>query len=115
MPLAVRQGAALEPDHRRLLVLHRRLEQALAAEDWRAIAEVDKAIRSQLLALKQRPELSAEVRAANRALKELHSRALQRCVAECERLRARLDNHLENSEGRVAYQQVDLLTEGVRS
>jgi hypothetical protein len=95
-----------EEDCRVLLELYGELERVLRDNDWMALADVDKAIREQLLVLARQHDLSEETRKARHRLKLLHGQAYQACSEECERLRRVLLSHLEYAEGRTAYRQV---------
>ena len=99
-------------DAPRLLALHQRLAQALQAGDWRAIADIDGAIRHCLEHLAETAELDAPTLAARSQLKRLHGQALKACAEECERLRLLLAHHLEYAEGRAAYQLTDMIQAG---
>lgn len=92
---------------RALEQLHSQLAEALAQGNWRRVGEVDAVIRNCLQMLAELPELSDEVRAARHSLKVLHDEARVACSEECERLRQILLAHLQYSEGRSAYMQVD--------
>lgn len=91
---------------RKLLDLYGQLERVLREEDWMGLGEVDRAIRDQLLLMARQPGLSEEAAKARQRLKKLHSEAYTACAAECERLRQVLLSHMENGQGRMAYQQV---------
>jgi len=93
-------------DCRRLLELYAELEQALRDNQWMALADIDLAIREQLMSLARQPGLSEEARKARHRLKLLHGQAYQACNEECERLRRVLVSHLEHAEGRSAYRQI---------
>lgn len=99
-------------DRDRLVQLHEQLQQALQAGDWKAVAAVDVAIRECLETLAGRGELDEPTRLAKQHLKQLHREGLKACADECERLRLLLLNHLEYSEGRAAYQRVDMYRAG---
>lgn len=98
-------------DRERLRGLHRLLEQALAANDWNRIAQIDRAIAKQLQAMAGRPA-TAEVLRAKNELKILHAQAVKACERECEKLRQRLMDHLEYGEARAAYRQIELTQGG---
>ncbi|WP_120994472.1 hypothetical protein [Stutzerimonas urumqiensis] len=89
--------------------LHAELASALAAADWTAVSAIDQRIRRCLEALADPAALEPEARAAHQALHRLHSEALRACAQECERLRQRLDHHLDYAEGRSAYQRIGLM------
>lgn len=99
-------------DRERLLEIHAQLQQALQANDWKAVAAVDASVRECLEALAQRGEFDESTLAAKQLLKQLHSKGLQACADECERLRLLLLNHLEYAEGRAAYQRIDMFQTG---
>ncbi len=99
-------------DRSRLLDLHARLHQALHREDWKAVADVDAAIRQCLESLPGDDQLDAATLAAKRQLKQLHGEGLQACANECERLRLLLLKHLEYAEGSAAYQRIDMFQAG---
>lgn len=90
----------------RLVFLRQRLDQALGAQDWHAVACIDADIRQSLLQLDGRPASEA-MRRARQELKTLHVKALRACVGECERLRQMLQAHLHYAEGSAAYQQLN--------
>lgn len=92
--------------------LHQQLTQVLERKDWNALPKVDEAIRTCLQLLAQLPSLSDEVLAAKQRLKQLHFQARVDCSEECERLRVLLLKHLESSEGRNAYLQVEMYQGG---
>jgi len=96
----------------RLLELHAQLQQALQADDWKAVAAVDVLVRDCLEALARQGELDEPTLAAKQLLKRLHGQGLQACADECERLRLVLLNHLEYAEGRAAYQRIDMFQAG---
>ena len=96
-------------DAQRLLALHQRLEQALRDMDWQALAGIDEAIGDCLASL---AEPDAQALAARERLRQLHREALAACAEECERLQRLLHDHLDNGEGRAAYQRIDLLHSG---
>ncbi|MCQ4297145.1 hypothetical protein NAU58_16325 [Pseudomonas stutzeri] len=98
-------------DEQRLRALHGRLAAAVQAQDWRAVGEVDQAIRQCLEQLPRVPQ-DESVKAARQQLKRLHGQALKACGEECERLRLLLVNHLEYAEGRSAYQRIDMYQAG---
>ena len=98
-------------DEQRLQALHGRLAAALRSSDWRAVGEVDQAIRHCLEQL-PRASQSEAVDTARQQLKRLHGQALKACAEECERLRLLLVNHLEYAEGRAAYQRIDMYQAG---
>lgn len=98
-------------DEQRLQELHAQLAAALHRSDWRAVGEVDQAIRQCLEQLPCAP-LPDAVDAARQQLKRLHGQALTACGEECERLRLLLVNHLEYAEGRAAYQRIDMFQAG---
>ncbi|RFA30714.1 hypothetical protein CAI21_04175 [Alkalilimnicola ehrlichii] len=95
-------------DAQRLQALHRLLEQALATGDWTQIGKIDTAIRRQLQKPAIRTPHDADVVAAKQQLKEMHAKALQACMDECDNLRQRLADHVEYGEARAEYQQVEL-------
>lgn len=99
-------------DRQRLLELYERLGAALQRKDWKAMGQVDLAIRAQLVAMASQPGLAADVLLAKKRLKRLHEQASQACAEECERVRRLLLSHLEYAEGRSAYMQVDSFQEG---
>ncbi|MEP9319162.1 hypothetical protein ABKS89_18645 [Pseudomonas sp. LABIM340] len=99
-------------DRQRLLQLYERLGAALQRKDWKAMGQVDLAIRAQLVAMSSQTGLAADVLLAKKHLKRLHEQASQACAEECERLRRLLLSHLEYAEGRSAYMQVDTYQEG---
>jgi hypothetical protein len=98
-------------DERRLRALHEQLAAALQSQDWRAVGEVDQAIR-QCLEQLPREAQDPSVQTARQQLKRLHGQALKACAEECERLRLLLVNHLEYAEGRAAYQRIDMYQAG---
>lgn len=95
-------------DAQRLKRLYQLLEQALTAQDWTRIARIDLAIQRQLQILAPATAADPEVTQAKQRLKELHARALLACREECDRLKARLTDHQQNAEARMAYQQAEL-------
>ncbi|EXF43778.1 hypothetical protein BAY1663_03826 [Pseudomonas sp. BAY1663] len=99
-------------DAGRLQALHAGLQRALQAGDWRAVGEVDRAIRACLEALPASAALDEPAQAARQRLKRLHGEALKACGEECERLRLLLVNHLDYAEGRAAYQRTEMLQMG---
>lgn len=101
-------------DSERLMALHAQLQQALQANDWPAVAEVDAAIRQCLEMLAERLQLDQPALDAHNRLKQLHGEGVKACAEECERLRLLLLNHLEYAEGRAAYQRVDMFQAGDR-
>ncbi|WP_462380857.1 hypothetical protein [Pseudomonas sp. Marseille-QA0892] len=93
----------------RLNRLHDELAQAADAADWAAVAVADEAVRRCLASLGNAALLDERSRSAWQRLHALHTRVMRACAKECERLRQKLDHHLEYAEGRSAYQQIGLI------
>ncbi len=69
-------------DAQRLQALHAQLTAALASGDWRAVGEVDGAIRQCLEQLPRDPAADPAVQAARAQLRTLHGKALEACAEE---------------------------------
>lgn len=99
---------------RQLIVLCGRLQRALEADDWTRVGELDSETRSLLCdidalhadGLTPSPELLA----ARRRLASIHAEAMERCRAECARLRDVLARHVAQADGWAAYRQLDGMT-----
>lgn len=99
-------------DSERLAELHRQLRQALDAGAWDALGAVSAGIGELLAVLPADALLDQQARQNKQRLQVLHAEALERCKAECSRLREVLHSHTEHAEGRSAYMQVDSLGGG---
>lgn len=101
-----------ESSRDRLLRLHRLLDEALRARDWARMGKIDRVIRRHLLEPAIRSATDPGVSAAKERLRVLHAKALAEGQRESERLRDRLNDHIEYADARATYQQVDLFQEG---
>lgn len=96
-----------EVDRRRLSRLEVLLAEALTAQDWTRIGELDTLIAQSMRRLHGSGALTEQVLAELAPLKRLHGRALGACAAECQRLKTILECHTAFGEGRQAYSLVD--------
>lgn len=99
-------------DRERLAAVHQQLRQALDEGDWDALGVASAAIAELLRLLPADADLDQQARQIKQRLQVLHAEALNRCKAECGRLREVLHSHTEHAEGRSAYMQVDSLGGG---
>lgn len=96
-----------KPDHEQLADVYQQLHQALGTGDWDDLAKANLAIRELLTRLPADSKLDVTARQLKQRLKSLHAEGLQKCSAECERLKEVLSSHTEYAEGRSAYMQID--------
>ena len=97
------------PNPGALMALQRALMQAVAAQDWRAVANTDQQVRAALTRLAQMPSLSPELKQARASLKQAYAEALLAWRAQCEALAASLAQHTEHAEARRAYLRTECL------
>lgn len=93
----------------RIRQLSQQLLQALDLQDWEQLGRCDQQLRELLAELPPAADMPADTQRSYRQLQALHRRALQQCVTECQRLKARLEHHQQYSEGANAYQRIDSL------
>ncbi|CAG8871069.1 hypothetical protein PS627_04265 [Pseudomonas fluorescens] len=98
-----------EVDRRRLSRLEVLLAEALIAQDWTRIGELDTLIGQCMRRLHSSGALTEQVLAELAPLKRLHGRALGACADECHRLKTILDRHTSFGEGRQAYSLANIV------
>jgi hypothetical protein len=86
-----------------LLQMAKKMNAAIAAEDWKLLAAMNTLVASTLPHMAAQGKWSGAERAALAALHEMHQEAVRRCGLATEELGRRLDGMQANKEGWLAY------------
>ena len=99
---AQREGTPMKARHD-MAALALRIEAAARANDWSALAAVDREVADVLRAVAKQGKRSAAERAALQQLREAHRVSRERCGTEAAHLGERLDDLRAHKEGWLAY------------